>query len=162
MLSEPILGATAFFRRNWRSVIVPHILLIDDDRDCLTALSNRLRFAFREQSLAVDMADSAATGLIASLATHYDALIVDVLMPGTNGFKFVEQLQRTRPDVPIIMISEWDVKSSEEWADRLGLVACLPKPIEFSMLCALVKEVLEKKHGSFPQYGIRQPHHAGR
>ncbi len=141
---------------------MPHILLIDDDRDCLTALSNRLRFAFREQSLAVDMADSATTGLIASRATHYDALIVDVLMPGTNGFKFVEQLQRTQPDVPIILISGWDVKSSEERADRLGLVACLPKPIEFSMLCALVKEVLEKKHGSFTQYGIRRPHHAGR
>ena len=141
---------------------MPHILLIDDDRDCLTALSNRLRFAFREQSLAVDMADSATTGLIASHATHYDALIVDVLMPGANGFKFLEQLQRTQPDVPIIMISGWDVKSSEEQADRLGLVACLPKPIEFSVLRTLVKEVLEKKHGSPRQQGVRQPHHTGR
>ena len=138
---------------------MPHILLIEDDRDCLTALSNRLRFAFREQSLAVDMADSAATGLIASHATHYDALIVDVLMPGTNGPKFVEQLRRTRHDIPIIMMSGWDVKTSEEQADRLGLVACLPKPIEFSMLCTIVKEVLEKKHGSPRQQGVRHPPH---
>ena len=141
---------------------MPHILLIDDDRDCLTALSNRLRFAFRGQSLAVDMAESAATGLIASHAAHYDALIVDVLMPGTNGLKFVEQLRHTQPDVPIIMMSGWDVKSSEERTDRLGLVACLAKPIEFSMLCTLVKEVLEKKHGSPRQPGVRQPHHARR
>lgn len=141
---------------------MPHILLIDDDRDCLTALSNRLRFAFRTHPLAVDMADSATTGLIASHATHYDALIVDVLMPGTNGLKFLEQLQRTQPDVPIIMISGWDVKGSEEQADRLGLVACLPKPIEFSMLRTLVKEVLENKHGSPRHQGVRQPHHTGR
>ena len=141
---------------------MPHVLLIDDDRDCLTALSNRLWFAFREQSLAVDIADSATTGLIASHATHYDALIVDVLMPGTNRLKFVEQLQRTQPGIPIIMMSGWDVKSSEEQADRLELIACLPKPIEFSMLCTLIKEILEKKHGSPRQQGVRQPHHTGR
>ena len=137
---------------------MPHILLIDDDQDYLTALSNRLQFAFRKQSLAVDMADSVATGLIASHATHYDALIVDVLMPGTNRAKFVEQLQRTRPGIPIIMISGWDVKRSEEQADRLGLAACLSKPIEFSVLCTLVKEVLEKKHGGPRQQGVRHPH----
>lgn len=135
---------------------MPHILLVDDDPDCLTALSNRLRFAFREWSLAIDMADSAASGLIASDAAHYDALIVDVLMPGINGFKFVEQLRRTQPDVPIIVVSGWDVKGCEEQADRLGLVACLPKPIEFSVLCTLVNEVLEKKPGT-PRH-----HHTGR
>jgi DNA-binding response OmpR family regulator len=71
---------------------VPHVLLIDDDKDCLTALANRLRFAFRGQDVEVDVADSAATGLILSHATPYHTLIVDVLMPGMNGVKFVEQL----------------------------------------------------------------------
>ncbi len=141
---------------------MPHILLIDDDRDCLTALSNRLRFAFRKQSLVVDIADSAVSGLIASHATHYDTLIVDVLMPGTNGLKFVEQLRRTQPDVPVIMMSGWDVKSCEEQADRLGLVACLPKPIEFSQLCTLVNDVLDKKHSSPRQQSVRHPHYTGR
>ncbi len=110
---------------------MPHLLLVDDDRDCLTALSNRLRFAFRGQGLEVDVADSAASGLISSHGAHYDALIVDVLMPGINGLKFVEQLRRTQPHVPIIMMSGWDVKSCEEQAARLGLIACLPKPIDF-------------------------------
>lgn len=127
---------------------MPHVLLIDDDRDCLTALSNRLRFAFRDHSLQVDTADSAATGLILSHTDHYDALVVDALMPGTNGIKFVEQLRRVQRDVPIIMMSGWDIKSCEEQAGRLELLACLPKPIEFPTLCGLIHGVLGKKKNS--------------
>ncbi|WP_447986382.1 response regulator [Nitrospira sp. Nam74] len=126
----------------------PQILLVDDDPECLIALSNRLRFAFRGQSLTVDVADSAACGLIAAKTARYDAVIVDIVMPRTNGFKFAEQLRRTQPDIPIIMITGWDIKSGQEQAERLGLVACLPKPIEFSLLCTVVKRLLEQKHDS--------------
>ncbi|MBA2253064.1 MAG: response regulator [Nitrospirales bacterium] len=142
---------------------MPHLLLVDDDRDCLTALSNRLRFAFRGQGLEVDVADSAASGLISSHGAHYDALIVDVLMPGINGLKFVEQLRRTQPHVPIIMMSGWDVKSCEEQAARLGLIACLPKPIDFSRLRALLHEVLDdEKQGNLVQRVARHTPHQPR
>lgn len=141
------------------SKIVPQILLVDDDPECLIALSNRLRFAFRGQSLAVELADSAASGLIACHATHYDAVIVDIAMPGINGFKFAEQLRQTQPDIPIIMISGWDVKSCEEQTERLGLVACIPKPIEFSLLCTIVGQVLEEKYDSPHQKTVRPWHH---
>ena len=134
---------------------MPHLLLVDDDRDCLTALSNRLHFALRGQGVEVDVADSAATGLILAHAAHYDALIVDVLMPNINGFKFVEQLRRTQPNVPIIMMSGWDVKRCEEQAERLGLLACLPKPIDFSTLLMLVHEVLDDDKQSHTPGKIR-------
>lgn len=91
--------------------IVRHILLIDDDKDCLTALGDRLRFAFRGQTVEVDVADSASQGLMLCHASYYNVLIIDVLMPGTTGLKFVEQLRRTKPNVPVIMISGGDVKS---------------------------------------------------
>ncbi|WP_447985582.1 response regulator transcription factor [Nitrospira sp. Nam74] len=127
---------------------LPQILLVDDDPECLIALSHRLRFAFRGQSLAVDVADCAASGLIAAKTARYDAVIVDIVMPGTNGFTFAEQLRRTQPGIPIIMITGWDVKSGQEQAERLGLVACLSKPIEFSVLCTAVKGLLEHKYDS--------------
>ena len=122
---------------------MPHVLLVDDDKDCLTALANRLRFAFRGQNLDVDVADSAATGLILSHAAHYDAIIVDLLMPGVSGVKFVEQLRHTQRNVPVIMISGSDVTCSEEQTARLGVIACLPKPVDFSKLRRLLSEVLE-------------------
>lgn len=122
---------------------MPHVLLIDDDKDCLTALANRLRFAFRGQNIEVEVADSAITGLTLCHASSYDLLIVDVLMPGTTGLKFVEQLRRTQPHVPVIMISGGDVKSCEEQAAVLGVVACLPKPLDFAKLLRIINEELE-------------------
>ncbi|WP_447983536.1 response regulator [Nitrospira sp. Nam74] len=139
---------------------MPSLLLVDDDRDCLTALSNRLRFAFRDQRVEVDVADSAATGLILAHTGNYDALIVDVLMPSINGLKFVEQLRRTQPHVPIIMMSGWDLKSCEEQTGRLGLMACLPKPIDFSRLGALIHEVLNDERQGQLMHGVahQAPH----
>jgi DNA-binding NtrC family response regulator len=122
---------------------MPHLLLVDDDKECLHALSSRLRFAFRRHALKVDVADCAATGLILAHQGQYDALLIDVLMPGMSGIKFVEQLRRTQPNVPIVMMSGSDVTAWEDHAARLGLVACLPKPIEFGTLVGLIADILD-------------------
>lgn len=135
---------------------MPRVLLVDDDKECLTALGNRLRFTFRRENLDVDVADSAATGLILSHAARYDAIIVDLLMPGISGIKFVEQLRGTQPHVPIIMISGGDVTQCEEQMAHLGVIACLPKPVDFSTLRRLLSELLEdKKAGG----SVRPPQH---
>ena len=122
---------------------MPHVLIVDDDRGCLTALSNRLRFAFRNHALEVDSADCATTGLILAHERRYDALVVDVCMPGINGIKFVEQLRRTQPHVPIVMMTGWDITACQEHAARLGVIACLSKPIEFGTLLNLLADILE-------------------
>ena len=125
---------------------MPHVLLVDDDRECLTALSNRLRFAFRNHALKVDSADCATTGLILAHEGRYDALVVDVCMPGINGIKFVEQLRRTQPNVPIVMMTGWDITACEEHAAWLGVIACLSKPIEFAQLLGLLANLLAMEH----------------
>ena len=104
------------------------------------------------------MADSGASGLRAAETCHYDAVIVDIVMPGTDGFQFVEQLRRIQPNIPIIIISGWDLKRCQEQAERLGLVACLPKPIDFSHLCRVLKRALEKKHPTQRQNAVHSSH----
>ena len=111
-----------------------HLLLVDDDPACLVALAERLRFALRKQQLKVDAVDSAAEALILAHTRHYDALLVDLIMPGVIGFKFIEQLAHIQPSVPIIIMSGFDVERCEEEVRRLGLTAFLPKPIDFSQL----------------------------
>ena len=127
---------------------MPHVLIVDDDRECLTALSNRLRFAFHH-ALKVDSADCATTGLILAHERRYDALVVDVCMPGINGIKFVEQLRRTQPNVPIVMMTGWDLTACEKHAARLGLIACLSKPIEFAQLLGLLADLLALENREF-------------
>jgi DNA-binding NtrC family response regulator len=132
---------------------VPLVLLIDDDKDCLMALANRLRFAFKGQHVEVDVADSAITGLMLCHASSYDVVIVDVLMPGTTGLMFVEQLRRTKPTVPVILISGGDLQRWEEQAAPLGVVAVLPKPLDFAKLHRIVHEVLESDKSSTSNRG---------
>lgn len=122
-----------------------HVLLVDDDSVCLTALAQRLRFGFREQRLEVDVADSAAAALILAHTHHYDALIVDLIMPGVTRFKFIEQLAHIQPDVPIIVMSGFDVERCEEEVCRLGLTAFLPKPLDFLRLRSGLIAVLPHK-----------------
>lgn len=110
------------------------LLLVDDDRDCLLALGQRLRFTFRHLQLEVDTAASATTALLLAHVRPYDALIVDVVLPGVTRFKFLEQLGRIQPNVPIIVMSGFDVHHCEEEVHRLGLTAFLPKPLDFSKL----------------------------
>jgi len=133
------------------------LLLIDDDRECLMALSNRLRFALRDQRMEVDVAESAATGLILAHAAHYDALIVDLIMPGVPGFKFIEQLAHIQPVAPIIVMSGFDVERCEEEVHRLGLTAFLPKPIDFAQLRTGLMAVLQYKPMRFRHRGVHWP-----
>ncbi len=121
------------------------LLLIDDDRDCLLALGQRLRFTFRHLQLEVDTAASATTAFLLAHTYHYDALIVDVMMPGVTRFKFLEQLGRIQPGVPIIVMSGFDVQHCEEEVRRLGLTAFLPKPLDFSKLSRGLTAVLPDK-----------------
>lgn len=111
-----------------------HLLLVDDDPACLVALAERLRFGLRKQQLKVDATDSAAEALILAHTYHYDAVLVDLIMPGVTRFKFIEQLAQLQPNVPIIVMSGFDVERCEEEVRRLGLTAFLPKPIDFSQL----------------------------
>lgn len=62
------------------------------------------------------------------------------------------------------MMSGWDLKGCEEQTGRLGLMECLPKPIDFSRLGVLIHEVLnDEKQGQLMQGVARQaPHHHGR
>ena len=115
------------------------LLLVDDDPSCLLALGERLRFAFRKDNLAVDIADSASTGIILGHTYRYDAVIVDLVMPGTPGMTFVKQLRQTQPDVPVIMVS--GSTHQGEIGGQSEAVAFFPKPIDFSGLCHTLTSV---------------------
>ncbi|WP_447976873.1 response regulator [Candidatus Nitrospira bockiana] len=121
---------------------MPRVLIVDDDRDGLTALAQRLRFALREFGLEVDTADSASSAVIQARTCQYDLMIVDAIMPGTTGLKFIEQMRATQPNVPIILMSGADQDFSQA-VRVLDLFAFVPKPIEFSELRNLVVAAIE-------------------
>jgi DNA-binding response OmpR family regulator len=116
------------------------ILLVDDDELILLSLQD----LFAASGLAVSTVGSGAEALRLAGAEPYDAVVLDVVMPGMSGLEVCRKL-RQMPGyarVPILLLT---AKSEE--ADRLkgleaGADSFLPKPFDPGRLVELVREAL--------------------
>src|ERR1700676_2452969 len=107
------------------------ILVIDDDRAVLATVKILLERAAH----AVEAVDNSHTGLQLLEARKFDLLIVDIFMPGMDGFETMSLVRQIRPEMPIIVIS-----GNQPWlaserapdflymATKLGAVSSMKKP----------------------------------
>ena len=114
------------------------ILVVDDDPDVLVYLESMLTNQGRE----VVCSRSAAAALDACEAGLPGALIVDLMLPSMDGEAFILELRRRHPDqeMPVVLLSASAVR--EDVAERLGTLACFPKPIDFAVLSQTLNQVL--------------------
>jgi two-component system, OmpR family, phosphate regulon response regulator OmpR len=119
----------------------PHLLVVDDDRRIRELLSRFLS----DQGLRVTTAASAAEARARMEALVFDAVILDVMMPGETGLEFLRRLRDEAGDtVPVIMLT-----ARSEVADRIaGLEAgaddYLPKPFDPRELLLRVTNILKR------------------
>ncbi|MCC5978225.1 MAG: response regulator transcription factor [Salinarimonas sp.] len=103
----------------------PHILVVDDDR----RLRDLLNKFLRDNGFRVTTAASAADARGMSEHFVFDALVLDVMMPGENGFDFARWL-RTRSQVPILMLTARADSQDRVTGLEIGADDYLPKPFE--------------------------------
>src|SRR5947209_16071880 len=94
-----------------------HVLIVDDDAALLEALPEALRL--RIGGVTVDTADSAAAALERIAARDYDAIIIDIKMPGMDGLELLAEVRGRRPDTPTLMITGHGEHALEKHAPRL-------------------------------------------
>lgn len=117
------------------------ILVIDDDRAVLATI----RMLLERASHTVEAVDNSRTGLLVLEARSFDLLIVDIFMPGMDGFETMRLVHQSRPDMPVIVISGQQFSLTSErkpdylhMATRLGAVSSLQKPFKpFELLTAV-------------------------
>jgi CheY-like chemotaxis protein len=97
----------------------------------------------------VIVAGDGAKGLAKFQAATFDLLVLDIFMPGMDGFETMRRVLRQRPDLPIIMTSgrPRTPESMQEpdyltMATKLGAVQALPKPFKPAALLAMVSDCL--------------------
>ena len=115
----------------------PHLLVVDDDRRIRDLLS---RFLSTE-GYRVTTADTAADARAKLKSLSFDLLVLDVMMPGENGFDFARAL-RTESGVPILMLT---TESSDEMKSKgraAGANGWLVKPFDPQRLMEVVKKVI--------------------
>jgi two-component system, OmpR family, phosphate regulon response regulator OmpR len=117
----------------------PHLLIVDDDRRIRDLLS---RFLSGE-GYRVSTADTAADARAKLKSLSFDLLILDVMMPGENGFDFAKALRGTS-SVPILMLTARDAAESRIKGLELGADDYLSKPFEPRELSLRIANILKR------------------
>jgi signal transduction histidine kinase len=120
-----------------------HILVVDDNR------MNRLKLSIglEEQGHTVGLAEDGQQALEMLGAGSYDVVLLDIIMPGMDGFQVLERIKgdpRLR-DIPVIVISALDEIDSAVRCIEMGAEDYLPKPFNPVLLRARLSNSLQKK-----------------
>lgn len=119
-----------------------HILLIDDERAFLDTVITRLRL----RGIGAEGVDSGEKGLEAVRAKRFDAVVLDVSMPGMDGVATLRELKRINPEVPVIMLTGHATLETADNGMELGAFDYMMKPCPIDELLDKVSEAV-RRHG---------------
>lgn len=118
---------------------MPHLLLVDDEKK----LTDPLRASFERAGYTVTVANDGHTGLGLAMVTAFDVVILDVMMPGLDGWQVCQAIRR-HSTVPIIMLTALDDSTDRIKGLELGADDYLVKPFGFKELAAHVAAMLRR------------------
>jgi len=121
-----------------------HVLVVDDDPALLQALPEALRL--RMAGVTVDTADSGTAALDRIVAREYDAIVIDVKMPGMDGLALLAEIRARRPDTPVLMITGHGEHALAIQALRGGAYDFIQKPIDRDHFVAALARAI-RAHG---------------
>lgn len=116
------------------------ILLVEDQATAAAYLAQGLR----EAGLVVDVAHTGPDGLHQALTTEYDLAILDVMLPGIDGWTILETVRRAQVRTPVLFLSARDEIEDRVHGLELGAEDYLVKPYAFSELLARVRVILRR------------------
>ena len=117
----------------------PLIFVVDDDK----SMRMLLRLALEQEGYQVLEAQDGAAALAAYQLQKPDAILLDAVMPGMDGFACCTQL-RSFSTVPVLMIAVLDDQDSVEQAFAAGATDYITKPIYWAVLRYRVRRLLEQ------------------
>jgi two-component system, OmpR family, copper resistance phosphate regulon response regulator CusR len=115
------------------------ILIVEDEPKTAAYVSKGLT----EQAYVVDIADNGIEGLHLATSGHYDLILLDVMLPGADGWSVLENLRRQR-QTPVLFLSARDEVADRVKGLELGADDYLVKPFAFSELLARIRTLLRR------------------
>ncbi|MEI9950506.1 MAG: response regulator [Pseudomonadota bacterium] len=116
------------------------ILIVDDEVD------NRelLQIVLQWEGFLTQTAEGGEQALLSALADPPDLILVDLMMPGIDGYQLTASLKQNpkTQNIPVIMLSAMNDAATRKRALSTGVAAYISKPIDRSQLCEQVRSVL--------------------
>ena len=114
----------------------PKIMLVDDEKEFVHTLSERLRTRSLDSSIAYDGEQALE---MASRETP-DVIVLDLMMPGIDGIETLRRLKRDHPAVEVIILTGHGSEHEKQQAEELGAYAYLRKPVDIEALARVMRE----------------------
>ena len=122
------------------------LLIIEDEQK----IRDVLRRGLEEEGYAVEVAADGETGLELASAKAYELIILDLLLPGRDGFDICRALRAQGSTVPVLMLTARDAVSDRVTGLDIGADDYLTKPFAFEELLARVRALLRRDRSLRP------------
>jgi DNA-binding response OmpR family regulator len=116
------------------------LLLVEDNAEAARIIARGLR----EQAYAVDVASDGETGAHEAATHDYDAIVLDVTLPGRDGFSVCRAIRATGSGVPILMLTARDAVEARVAGLDAGADDYLTKPFDFRELLARLRALIRR------------------
>jgi len=116
------------------------VLLVDDEEEFISTLSQRLE----TRDLNVTTASSGQEAVELTDQQDFDAILLDITMPGMDGIETLKRIKEKHPEAEIIMLTGHGSIASTVEAMKSGAEDYLEKPVDMSELLAKIKEARDK------------------
>ncbi|MDC0718523.1 response regulator transcription factor [Nannocystis bainbridge] len=119
----------------------PRLLLVEDEQH----LAAGLKLNFELEGYAVDLASTARRAAELLLGARYDVIVLDVMLPDTDGFELCKKLRDGGNFSPVLMLTARDATDDRVRGLEVGADDYLVKPFELSELLARVRSLLRRR-----------------
>ena len=116
------------------------VLLIEDD----TAIARSLKEGLEDEAYVVDVANDGSEGYRTAVADDYDVIILDIMLPGMNGYEVCRALRNDGNKTPILMLTARDAERDIVEGLDTGADDYLAKPFSFDVLLARIRALLRR------------------
>ncbi|GHF34708.1 DNA-binding response regulator [Streptomyces mashuensis] len=117
------------------------LLIVEDEKRLATALARGLG----AEGFAVDVAHDGTEGLHLATTNDYDLLILDLMLPGTNGYRICATLRAAGDETPVLMLTAKDGEYDEAEGLDTGADDYLTKPFSYVVLLARIRALLRRR-----------------
>jgi DNA-binding NtrC family response regulator len=119
----------------------PRVLLVDDEEKFLEVLSQRLG----TRGIDAETSTSGEEALVKMKNKNFDAIVLDVMMPGIGGIETLKRIRKENPEVQIIMLTGQGSVDKAVEAMKEGAIDFMEKPADINTLLNKISEAKEKK-----------------
>ena len=117
------------------------LLIVEDEKRLATALARGLA----AEGFAVDVAHDGVSGLHLAQEQDYDLIVLDIMLPGLNGYRVCDRLRAAGDETPILMLTAKDGEYDEAEGLDTGADDYLTKPFSYVVLQARIRALLRRR-----------------